>query len=239
MGRLGLVGGHTIMDTGFPRGAERREVATPGGSVTVHDAGSFVAIQRHDGDDYTAPHRIDHPANIGALAEAGCDRVLAVCSVGGLRRELGVGTVLVPDDFIALHLGPVGLEARDAHRVAGIDPVWRETVAGAWKAHAGIAAVDGGVYWQTIGPRLETAAEIRLIAAHADVVGMTLGSECVAASEAELPYAAICVVDNLANGIAEHPLSVEELAAGAAENRGRIAPALETVATALADLSIA
>ena len=43
---------------------------------------------------------------------------------------------------------------------------------------------DGGTYWQTIGPRLETAAEIRLIAAHADVVGMTLGAECVIGRDA-------------------------------------------------------
>ena len=38
---------------------------------------------------------------------------------------------------------------------------------------------DGGVYWQVIGPRLETVAEIRLFAQHADVVGMTMASECV------------------------------------------------------------
>ena len=39
------------------------------------------------------------------------------------------------------------------------------------------------------------------MAAHADVVGMTIASECIVAAELGLAYAAICVVDNLANGI--------------------------------------
>ena len=61
---------------------------------------------------------------------------------------------------------------------------------------------DGGVYWQAPGPRLETRAEIGLIAAHADVIGMTVASECIVAGELGLAYAAICMVDNLANGVA-------------------------------------
>ena len=36
----------------------------------------------------------------------------------------------------------------------------------------------------------------------ADVVGMTLASECIVACELHMLYAAVCVVDNLANGIA-------------------------------------
>ena len=73
----------------------------------------------------------------------------------------------------------------------------------AWGAEDGEKAGDGGVYWQTIGPRFETPAEIRMIAPHADLVGMTIASECVIAGELGLEYAAICVVDNLANGLAE------------------------------------
>ena len=36
------------------------------------------------------------------LREAGCDRVLGIGSVGGLRAQYGPGTFLCPDDFIAL-----------------------------------------------------------------------------------------------------------------------------------------
>ncbi|HSJ18828.1 MAG TPA: MTAP family purine nucleoside phosphorylase [Solirubrobacterales bacterium] len=229
MGRLAVIGGHSIMDSGFPAGGERREIETPSGTVDVADAGAFVALQRHGLGSYTQPHAIDYEANLRALAEAGCDRVLAICSVGGLRRELGVGTMLAPDDFIALHLGLSTFDDQRGHRVPGIDPEWRRAVVEAWSAATEIPLADGGVYWQTIGPRLETAAEIRLIAAHADVVGMTFGSECVVAGELGLPYAAICVVDNLANGVAERPLRAADIRAGAEENRRRLIPALEAV----------
>jgi purine nucleoside phosphorylase len=235
MGRLAVIGGHSIMDTGFPAGGERREVSTPGGRVEIADAGSFVALQRHGLGAYTQPHAIDYEANLRALAEAGCDRVLAICSVGGLRPELGVGTMLAPDDFIALQLGLSTFDDQRGHRVPRIDPEWRRAVIDAWSASSEIPLGNGGVYWQTIGPRLETAAEIRLIAAHADVVGMTLGSECIVAGELELPYAAICVVDNLANGVADEPLSPADIRAGAAENRRRLVPALEAVVPRLVE----
>jgi 5'-methylthioadenosine phosphorylase len=233
MGRLAVVGGQSIMETGFPAGAERVHTEAPGGRVAALDAGDFVVLQRHGLDRYTPPHAIDHAANLRALRELDCDRVLAICSVGGLRPELAVGSLLAPDDFIALHVGSSVFDDERGHRVPGIDPDWRRRMIDAWAAATELPLRDGGVYWQTIGPRLETAAEIRLIAAHADVVGMTLGAECVIAGELGLPYAAVCVVDNLANGVGEQPLSAEDIRAGAAENRKRLVPALEATVSRL------
>ena len=81
------------------------------------------------------PHRIDHVATVRALADSGCDRVLALSSVGGLRADLGPGTLLVPDDFIALDAEPLSaLEGPEAHRVPGFDPEWRAAL---------VAALDG------------------------------------------------------------------------------------------------
>jgi 5'-methylthioadenosine phosphorylase len=223
------VAGHSIMDTGFPAGGERRDVQVPGGAVAVLETGSLVVLQRHGLDRYAAPHTIDHRANLRTLRELGCDRVLAIGSVGGLRAELAVGSMLCPDDFIALHVGLSLFDDEEGHQVHGFDPGWRRRVVDAWSARSETPLHDGGVYWQTIGPRLETPAEVRLIAPHADVVGMTLGAECVIASELGLAYAAVCVVDNLANGVADEPLSIEDVAAGAAANRRRLISALEAV----------
>ena len=172
------------------------------------------------------PHRIDHVANMRALAEAGCDRVLALGSVGGLRPELGPGTFVCPDDFIALTATPLSaLEGAAAHGLAGFDPEWRRRVFEAF-AETGVEARDGGVYWQTQGPRLETPAEIRVIAPQADVIGMTIASECSAAGDLGLRYAAVCVVDNLANGIGDDDLTIEELERGREGNRTRLVEAL-------------
>ena len=164
------------------------------------------------------PHEIDHVANLRALVEQGCDRVLAIASVGSLDAELPVGSLLCPDDFIALHLGLSTFGDERAHRAPRFDPAWREEVLAAWSASGGELR-DGGVYWQAIGPRFETPAEIRLMAAHADVVGMTIASECIVAAELGLAYAAICVVDNLANGIGAGPAGDHRAGSGAGRQR--------------------
>src|SRR5438552_9123388 len=104
-----------------------------------------MLIPRH-GDPYNQPHRIDHAANMQRLVDAGCDRVLALSSVGGLRRELGVGTFLCPDDFIALGVGKSAFGDRRSHRVARFDTEWRARVVDAWGETAAPEMLDGGVY---------------------------------------------------------------------------------------------
>ena len=233
MGRLALIGGHSILGSDPAAGFEPRDVETPRGTVRVYERGDQVLLQRHGFDRYTTAAKLDHPRNFAALAELGCDRVLAIGSVGGLKPELGVGTFLCPDDFIALHLGLTLHDDHGGELVPGFDAEWRRTVLDTWARVAEPEVIDGGVYWQAIGPRFETPAEIRLIAAHAEVIGMTIASECIVAREMEIPHAAVCVVDNLANGIASEPLSVAEFEAGKDENRARLTVAIDAVAAEL------
>ena len=145
-----------------------------------------------------------------------------------------MGSFVLPDDFIALQLGLSLDDGHGGERVPGFDPEWREELRRAWERGAEPELIDGGVYWQAIGPRFETPAEIRLIAAHADVVGMTIASECMIAGELGIRYAAVCAVDNLANGIAERPLTVAEFEAGKAANRERLVAAVDAVIAELA-----
>lgn len=235
MPALALVGGHGLLGTAFPPEAERREVETPAGPIAVLDAGSYVFLQRHGLDGYRPAYLIDHQAHMRALLALGCERVLALASVGSLHREIEVGSFVVPDDFIALHLGLSAFEDERGQIVPGFDRDWREQLIRAWEGHSDVPLRDGGVYWQAIGPRFETPAEIRLIAAHAEVIGMTVAAECILARELGLRYAVVCVVDNLANGVGERELTVEEFEAGKAANRKRLLPALEAVLPALAE----
>jgi 5'-methylthioadenosine phosphorylase len=224
MGRLAVVLGSNGLGPGGEDVAE-----------TARAAGAIVA-QRHDSAGaYTLPHRIDHTANMRALAEQGCDRVLAIGSVGSLHAELAVGSLVCPDDFIALQLGLSAFSDVRAHRPPGFDREWRRRVLSAWREADAPELRDGGVYWQAIGPRFETPAEIRLMAAHADLVGMTVASECVVAGELGLAYAAVCVVDNLANGIGPGELSVEEMERHRAANVARLRDAIGALLPRLAD----
>ena len=234
MGRLAVVGGHGILGTEFAAGATRHDVETPHGSVAVLDAGPYVVLQRHGLDRFTSAPYVNHRAHLRALADLGCDRVLALGSVGSLHREAPVGTFVAPNDFIALQLGISFSDGAEGHQSPGFDRPWRAVVLEQWAKNTDVPLRDGGVYWQTIGPRFESPAEIRLLAAHADLVGMTIASECVLAGELRIAYAAVCVVDNLANGVGDTPLTMAEFQAGAAANRTLLIGALDAVLPALA-----
>jgi purine nucleoside phosphorylase len=217
MGRLAVILGSNALGPGG------EEIA-----AAAADQGAAI-VQRHGADGgFVLPHAIDHEANLRPLLEQGCDRVLAIGSVGALHPELEVGSLVCPDDFIALNLGDSIYEDGRAHSAPGFAPRWRADVITAW-SEGGQAPRDGGVYWQARGPRFETPAEIRLMAAHADVVGMTIASECVVAKELGLDYAALCVVDNLANGLAAEPVSVEAMEADRLINAERLREGLAAV----------
>ncbi|MBA3867016.1 MAG: MTAP family purine nucleoside phosphorylase [Solirubrobacterales bacterium] len=217
MGRLAVILGSNALG---PGGGEIAAAAAEHGAAIV---------QRHiASDDYVLPHRIDHVANLRPLLEQGCDRVLAISSVGSLRAELPVGSLVCPDDFIALHLRLSIFEDQRAHTAPAFDARWRGEVIAAWGA-GGQAPHDGGVYWQTIGPRFETPAEIRMMAPHAAVVGMTVASECIVAGELGLDYAALCMVDNLANGLGPEALSVAAMDHDRAANAARLREGLTAV----------
>lgn len=218
MGRLAVILGSNALG---PGGEEIAAAAAAQGAAIV---------QRHgDADDgFVLPHAIDHEANLRPLAEQGCDRVLGIGSVGSLHPELAVGSLVCPDDFIALNHGDSIFDDARAHSAPGFAPRWRADVIAAW-SEGGQAPREGGVYWQARGPRFETPAEIRLMAVHADVVGMTLASECVVAGELGLDYAALCVVDNLANGLAAEKVSTAAMAADRVINAERLREGLAAV----------
>lgn len=209
---------------------------TAGGEIVAAAEGhEAVVLQRHGtANAYVLPHRIDHAANLRSLAAEGCDRVLAICSVGSLDAGLAVGSFVCPHDFIALQTTVTTYEDARGHATPGFDSAWREEVLAAWRQSGAGDLRDGGVYWQTNGPRFETAAEIRLISAHADLVGMTLASECIVAGELGLRYAAVCVVDNLANGIAVEPLSPAEVERHREANAVQLRDALDAILPVLA-----
>jgi 5'-methylthioadenosine phosphorylase len=201
----------------------------PPGMTVERD--EIVAVPRHGLNHEVPAHLLDHHANIRAICELGCDRVIALASVGSLRTDWPAGTLVSPDDFFAPRVAPSFFEDTRGHSVPGFDAEWRQRVVGAWSASAELPIEDGGVYAQVRGPRFETPAEVRALARDADVVGMTIASEAILAKEAGLAYAVICTVDNLANGLEAEPLSVEEYRAFRAsfaprllEDLGRVLP---------------
>jgi len=233
--RLAVVYGYSLPEGAHPVEGGRVEVDAGGARpVEAIDAGEVVGLPRHGLDRAVPAHLVDHHANVRALCELGCGRVLALGSAGSLRLDLEVGSFVCPDDFYAPETAPTFYDDPRGHSVPGFDPGWRQSVLDAWRGASGMELVDGGVYAQTIGPRFETPAEVRALARVADVVGMTLAAETVLAREASLAYAAICSVDNLANGISDQPLTVEDYQRGRDLTAQALEAALEAVLPALA-----
>ena len=77
---------------------------------------------------------------------------------------------------------------------------------------AAVPVHNGGVYAATQGPRLETAAEVdRLEKDGCDLVGMTGMPEASLAREAELNYACLALVVNMAAGRSAGIITMEEI----------------------------
>ncbi len=185
-----------------------------------------VLLKRHgQARRYIPPHLINHRANLKALKEIGVSEIIGINSTGSLRSDWRPGAIVIPHDFI-MPAPYVSLSTgTPLHITPSLDESVRERCIAAASA-AGVEVLDGAVYWQTSGPRLETAAEIAMMSQFADLVGMTLASEAITAQELGLPYAAICSVDNFAHGIGREELSMAEISAQAKANGEKISRVL-------------
>jgi 5'-methylthioadenosine phosphorylase len=233
--RLGVVLGSGPLGA-LLEGARPLDLVTPWGPALLFENEHAVLLRRHGNAEHghqVPAHRVDHHRNIAALCAAGCDRVLATSSVGTLRRW-PVGSLLAPFDFYAPQANPSFHDDIAGYTIPGFDAAWRDVVLATWAAAGSSSLLDGGVYAQTTGPRFETPAEVRALAAHADVVGMTVASELILAAEAGLAYAAVCSVDNIANGLADERLTLEDVVLGAEANRERLVSDLQAVVPLLA-----
>lgn len=207
--------------------APRRQVmrtpyGEPSGALTFGKvAGAEVVFLARHGYGHTlAPHEINYRANLWALRELKVEGVVSVATVGGIRSDMGPGTLVVPDQIIDYsHSRKATFFEGSEMPVIHVDftepytPALRRRLLGA-AAACGEAVIDGGVYACTQGPRLETAAEIERIARDGgDMVGMTGMPEAVLAREAELAYATLGVVVNHAagRGDSKHEIKLEEL----------------------------
>lgn len=199
MAKLGIIGGTGLFHAKVFSDSKWEQVQTEYGTVSVIDRGPIVLLQRH-GNPPLPPYAINHKANIAALEEEGATRIIAFNSVGSMKPALKPGTMLLPDDYLSLWDIPTFFDKECRFTTPKIDAQLHKLLA-SLLTNLKIPHIAKGVYWQSRGPRFETKAEIHMMAKFADIVGMTMASEATLANEAEIPFAAVCSVDNYANGI--------------------------------------
>ena len=193
------------------------------GQIEVCTGEDMVFIARHgqESDNFTPPHLVPHLLHFKALAELGVREAIGIYSTGSLKVHFKPGTLLVPDDFICLYPTPTSITDAPRHITPGLDNGVRKNLI-ATAEELNLQIVDGGIYWQTAGPRLETKAEIRMMACTADVVGMTLASEAVMAKEFGIAFGAVCSIDNYAHGIGNAELKEADIRIQSKRNAEKI-----------------
>jgi 5'-methylthioadenosine phosphorylase len=180
---------------------------------------------------------IDHKANVLSLSNRGVACIVSICSSGALRAEIPVPSFAVPGDFIDLWSGATLFDEGLYHALPCMDDRLMKALGDALRK-AGSDPIMGGVYVQTRGPRLETAAEVRMLSSFGDYVGMNLGSEMTICSELGIPAAGLLTIDNKAHGLEGERPDYREIVREASSKWSLILATLQNLVEALAQSSL-
>jgi 5'-methylthioadenosine phosphorylase len=195
------------------------------GDVTV------AFVPRHGNDHRIPAHRVNYRANVWAMAALGAQGIVSPFACGSLRRELGVGSLVVVDQQIDR------TQAREGTFFDG--PVtWHQPLADPYDAEWGAQIADvgraqdldvaiGGTVVVVQGPRFSTRAESRWHAEMGwDLVNMTQAPEAALAAEAGLRFVGLGLVTDYDVGLDDdpeaRPVTQEEVFAVLAANATKI-----------------
>jgi 5'-methylthioadenosine phosphorylase len=218
---VGVIGGSNVYKTPLLNNAVKKTLETPYGKAEVYVKDSLAFIPRHGSSRTTPPHRINHRANVSALRSLGAKKIIGLCMTGSLNKKIRPPAIAIPDDYISPWNIPTFYDDRIIHITPKLDEGLRRLITETARENR-IKTINGGVYVQTTGPRLETKAEVRMLKNHGDIVGMTMASEATLAQELNISYAAICSVDNYAHGLSKRPLDFKKVLEESRKNTDKI-----------------
>lgn len=201
--RLGTLGGR-LLHVPTAHGVLR-------GKVIEHAGKSVMLLKRHSAGHKVPPHLVNYRSMALGLKALGVKACFATAAVGSLRPEWGAGTLVVPHDFLDLTARNVTLYDREVVHTDFSSPLPARKHILRAASDEGLEAKDQGIYVCGNGPRYESPHEIDLYGKVGDVVGMTASTEAIVMREAGVDYGCLAVVTNLACGIADQPLSHEEV----------------------------
>jgi len=246
MADLAILGGTGLTSLHNLRIMRREVVHTPygepSGALTFGElsGNEVVFLARHGYGHTIPPHMVNYRANLWALKHAGIKYIISICAVGGIRNDIDLQSLVIPDQVIDYTWSRHHtFFEKDLTHVTHIDfthPYCEEMrsalVRGA--ASAGIDIIQGATYGATQGPRLESAAEIdRMERDGCDMVGMSGMPEIALARELGLCYAACAVCANKAAGRGNGDIEISAIRASLEESMARVRQVLEHTITAI------
>ncbi len=165
---------------------------------------------------------------VRTLKLLGCHTVIITGAVGSLRAEINPGQLVLLKDHINFQgINPLvgvndpefGVRFPDMSDV--YDRSWRQQIAKV--GHDLSIPLMESVYISVLGPSFETPSEIRMFREFgADVIGMSVVPEVIAARHCGLRVIGLGVVTNLASGLSTTPQSHEETLLTARQSTGNM-----------------
>lgn len=202
--KIGIIGGSGFDNTNMVINVRDSAVTTRWGEPSSPLREGLVAgtpvvfLARHGHGHTLSPTGVNYRANVQALKDAGCTHILATTAVGSLREEISRGMLVVIDQFIDFtrhrvntfhdHFadGPV-----HAAMATPFDAAMRATLISCCE-ELRLPYAPCGTVVTIEGPRFSTRAESKMFRLlGADIINMSIATECALAVEIGLPYAAV------------------------------------------------
>jgi inosine/guanosine/xanthosine phosphorylase family protein len=159
---------------------------------------------------------------VQTAAELGAPLLVLTNAAGGIHEALGPGSFMV----ICNHIDWTRPYGWRGPRPSPYSPRFTQVLSAAVRPEGG--DVMEGSYAAVTGPCYETPAEIRALrSCGAHAVGMSTAREAEAGHELGMEVCALSYITNRAAGLADRPLSHEEVLAGAASQAEQLAKLLE------------
>jgi|SRR5581483_7846067 len=180
-------------------------------SVEVDGAAVLVYTGRHHLYESRDVDLVVHPVRVAAAA--GCRIAILTSASGGIREDLGAGTLVAVSD----HVNLTGVSPLRGPRFVDLTDLYSARLrALVQELEPGLPEAVYAAYW---GPNYETPAEIRAYRAlGADVVGMSTALEAIAACAAGMEVLALSLVTNRAAGLGGRLDHADVLVAAAASS---------------------
>jgi 5'-methylthioadenosine phosphorylase len=226
MSKIGIIGGSGLENPDLLLDAEEKFFETPFGTPASSllsgklQGNEVVILSRHGRSHTITPSGVNNRANIWALREAGCTRILATTACGSLREDIKRGDLVIPDQFIDFTRQRSvtffdQFEPGSMKHTSMAEPfnkkLREEILSAAQKLEMEIHG--SGTIITIEGPRFSTRAESRMFRTWgADLVNMSTAPEAILANEIGLPYAAIAMSTDYDSWKEdEEPVSWEEV----------------------------
>jgi 5'-methylthioadenosine phosphorylase len=205
--KTAIIGGSGLEKLDIFKKVSEKEVSTPYGAPSSPLVSGFLSgkevvfLSRHGYGHSITPSCVNNRANIMALKQEGCTRIIATTACGSLREEIGRGHLVILDQFIdftrhraiTFYEDFAGGKIQHTPMADPFDERLRRMIIKA-ASELGLVHHEKGTMVTIEGPRFSTRAESHMFRLWgADVINMSTAPEAILANEAGIPYAAIAM----------------------------------------------